>query len=67
MLSSSIGTQSGNDVIHGKFTFSMSPAAPTDAELKDGYTITATRNVVNEDTIFIYEINQNGFIRQVSP
>ena len=43
ILSGAIGTNSGADVIRGKFTISMVPAAPTDAELKNGYTITATR------------------------
>src|SRR4051794_16505384 len=45
LLSGSIGTPSGADVMRNKFTISMVPATPTDGQLRDGYTITATRNV----------------------
>jgi prepilin-type N-terminal cleavage/methylation domain-containing protein len=67
LLSNSIGTPSGNDVIHGKFIISMTPAAPTDAELKNGYTITATRDVTGEGVIYVYELTQSGEIRQILP
>ncbi len=62
-----LGQVSGNQIQHGKFVFEMSPAAPTDAELRQGYTITATRNVVSEGTIYRYELDQTGEIRQVLP
>jgi len=67
ILSSSIGTQIGNDIVRGKFTFSMSPAVPTDAELRNGYTVTATRNVLSEGVTYVYEVTQAGEIRQVLP
>ncbi len=67
ILSNSIGTPSGNDIIRGKFIFSMEPAAPTDLELKNAYTITATRNVAGEGVIYIYELTQSGDIRQILP
>ena len=67
ILSSSIGTQIGTDIIRGKFTISMAPAAPTDAELRNGFTITATRNVASEGVIYVYELTQAGEIRQVLP
>lgn len=67
ILSSSIGTQIGNDIVRGKFTFSMSPAVPTDAELRNGYTVTATRSVLNEGVTYVYEVTQAGEIRQVLP
>jgi len=67
ILSSSVGTQIGNDIVRGKFTFSMAPAVPTDAELRNGFTITATRNVTNEGVIYVYELTQAGEIRQVLP
>lgn len=67
IMSGSIGTPSGNEVNRGKFVFSMSPAAPTDAELRTGYTINATRNVTGEDVIYVYQLTQSGEIRQVLP
>jgi prepilin-type N-terminal cleavage/methylation domain-containing protein len=67
LLSNSIGTPSGNDVLRGKFTLSMVPATPTDAQLRDGYTITATRNITGEGVVYQYEVNQAGEIRQILP
>lgn len=67
LLSSSIGTNSGNDINRGKFVLSMSPAIPTDAELRNGYTITATRNIAGEGVTYVYELTQGGEIRQILP
>lgn len=66
-LSNSLGSVSGNTILHGKFVLEMAPAAPTDAELRNGYTITATRNVSGEGVVYKYEINQTGEIRQILP
>lgn len=66
VMSSAIGTQSGNDVIRGKWVMSMSPAIPTDAELREGFTIRATRDVVGEDQIYVYELTGRE-LRQVLP
>ena len=61
------GTLSGNSLIRGRFIFEMSPLNPTDAELKDGYTIVAsgTNGVVG--TPYIFRVDQTGEIVQVSP
>ena len=67
LLSSSIGTNSGNDINRGKFVLSMSPAVPTDQELRNGYTITATRNIAGEGVTYVYELTQGGEIRQILP
>jgi type IV pilus assembly protein PilE len=67
IMSNSIGTPSGNELIRGKFILAMVPAAPTDAELKNGYTITATRNVTGEGSVYVYELTQAGEIRQILP
>lgn len=66
-LSQSVGSVSGNQLTRGKFTFDMTPAAPTDAELRQGFTITATRNVSGEGVIYKYELTQQGDIRQILP
>ncbi len=67
LLSGSLGANSGNDVNRGKFVLSMVPAAPTDTELKNGFTITATRNIANEDQVFVYQLNQTGELTQILP
>lgn len=67
VLASSLGTPSGNEINRGKFVLSMTPAAPTDAELRNGYTVTATRNVNGEGVIYVYEVTQTGEIRQILP
>ncbi len=67
LLASAIGTNSGNEVTRGKFILSMTPASPTDAELRNGYTVTATRNVAGEGVVYVYQITQSGEIRQVLP
>ncbi|MFN0277254.1 MAG: type IV pilin protein [Pyrinomonadaceae bacterium] len=67
ILSGSIGTNSGPQINRGKFVLSMEPATPTDTELRDRYTIRATRNVAGEGVIYTYEITQQGDIRQISP
>ena len=67
IMSGSLGTPSGNDIMRGKYTISMSPAAPTDAQLRDGYTITATRNVSSEGVTYIYQVTQSGELTQILP
>ncbi|CAN5634524.1 hypothetical protein BH10ACI3_BH10ACI3_15500 [soil metagenome] len=67
ILSGGIGTNSGNDINRGRFVFSMTPATPTDAQLRTGYTITATRNVASEGVVYVYELTQTGEIRQILP
>ncbi|MEP6946122.1 MAG: prepilin-type N-terminal cleavage/methylation domain-containing protein [Acidobacteriota bacterium] len=67
LLSSSLGATSGNQLSRGKYTFEMTPAAPTDAELKDGFTIRATRSVASEGVTYQYELTQGGEIRQILP
>jgi len=67
LLSGAIGTPSGTDVIRNKFTLSMVPASPTDTQLRDGYTITATRNMAGEGVVYQYQLTQAGEIQQILP
>lgn len=67
ILGNGVGTVSGNTLTRNKFTMTMTPPAPTDLELKNGYTITATRNVNGEDTLYKYELTQAGDIQQILP
>ena len=67
LLADGIGTPSGSDLVRGKFVISMTPPNPTDLELKDGFLITATRNITGEGVIYQYELTQTGEIRQILP
>lgn len=67
IMSGSIGAPSGNDIIRGKYLLAMVPDDPTPEQLKSGYTITATRSIANETTIYIYNLDERGVIEQVFP
>ena len=68
MMGNGIGTLSGNQIIRGNyFVFEMTPPNPTDAELKNGYVISATRTASTADDVYKYEITENGVIRQIFP
>ena len=56
-----------NQVVKNQFVLEMVPPNPTNAELKDGYVITATRAVTGETTVFKYSVDHTGFISQILP
>jgi hypothetical protein len=63
-IGNSVGT---NQISKNQFTYEMVPATPTDAELREQYTITATRDVTGDTNIYQYEVTQSGEIRQLLP
>ena len=65
-LGNGIGTVVGDRIVRGKYVFEMSPIAPTDAELLNQYTVSATRDIAG-DVVYRYEIDQSGRIIQVLP
>ena len=65
--SNSLGTPSGDALVRGRFTIEMSPAAPSDAELRSTYTIVATGNFGVDGVPYVYRMNQSGEIVQVTP
>ena len=67
LMSGGIGTTIGSDVHRGRFVISMVPANPTDVELAEAYTMTATRTDPGEGVTYLYELTQSGVIRQVLP
>ena len=67
VMSGAIGTQIGTEVHRGRFVLAMVPANPTDAELREGYTMTATRTDPGEGITYLYELTQSGTIREVLP
>jgi len=67
IMSGNLGTPSGNDIIRGKYLLQMSPVSPTPAQLKDGYTITATRSIASETTVYVWELTATGEIQPITP
>jgi prepilin-type N-terminal cleavage/methylation domain-containing protein len=65
--SNTLGTMSGTDLIRGKFVFTMTPVSPTNAELRDGYEIVATKAVIGSEIPYVVSLNQTGYIDDVFP
>jgi len=66
MLGNALGTTAGDRVVRGRYTFEMNPVAPTDPELAQEFTITATR-AMSDDIVYKYELTQTGVIVQLEP
>ena len=67
-LSQNLGQSIGvNQVVKSHFLYEMVPATPTNAELKDTYTVTATRYGTGDTTIYKFSVDHTGFITQVLP
>ncbi len=60
-----LGTQSGNEIRRGVFTLSMSPASPTDAELKDNFEVIATKAATVSNTPCVLSVDASGFVVDV--
>ncbi len=62
-----LGRIVGTDMVRGKFTFQMNPVTPTDAELKDGYTVIATKPAQGADTRYVVSVDQTGLVTEIFP
>lgn len=67
IVAGGIGRTAGNQIFRKSFTFDMVPANPTPAELREGFTVLATRQIAGDPIIFQYELRQDGEIRQLQP
>jgi len=67
MMGNGLGAISGTQLFRYKYVIEMVPSAPTDTELKEGYTIRAIRDVPGEPFLYQYEISNDGKINQISP
>lgn len=61
------GTYSTNTIQRGKYTFTMSPVTPTDTELRENFTIIATRTIDGVDVPYSISIDATGEIVQIIP
>ena len=64
---SNFGTPSGSGLVKGRFVYEMSPLTPTDAELKDSYTIFATGINGVGGVPYVFKVTQTGEITQQTP
>lgn len=62
-----LGTVSGSPITlrRGNFTFQMSPDTPTDVQLRDHFTITATKPAMGADAPVVIQVNERGYITPV--
>ena len=61
------GTTSGNTILRGNFTFAMSPPAPANTDLRDDYTILATKTTDAAEVPYQISISASGEIIQIIP
>ncbi len=63
----SLGIFTAPNLTRGRFTYQMSPPAPTDAELKESYTVTATRSLGVNDSPYVISVSESGVIVPILP
>jgi prepilin-type N-terminal cleavage/methylation domain-containing protein len=66
-MSNGLGAPNGDQVVRGRYTFDMVPETPTDLQLRETYTITATRAVDGNEALYKYQIDQSGKITRIFP
>lgn len=69
VYSNGFGNTVGNTIVRNKYTFTMtgSSAPPTDLELKDSFTVIATRTVDNVEYPYVIQVTPSGEIEQILP
>lgn len=67
--SGGFGTVVGNSIVRNKYTYTMTgdTAPPTDTELKDKFTIVATRTIDNVENPYVITVSPSGEIEQILP
>ncbi len=61
------GTTNSNSIKRGNFTFSMSPVTPTDTDLRDDYTIIATKVIDAAEVPYVVSVSPSGEVVQLIP
>ena len=62
-----LGQTVGNEIHRGIYTFTMSPASPTDAELRDNFTVIASKASNYDNTPYVISLDASGQITQIFP
>lgn len=64
-VNNSLGTTVGNTINRGFFTLTMSPATPTDEELKSDYEVIATKAATTDNTPCVLSLKSSGLITEI--
>ncbi len=62
-----LGTTVGTEVQRGIYTFTMSPTSPTNAELRDNFTVIASKASSYDNTPYVISLDATGQITQIFP
>lgn len=62
-----LGTTVGNEVTRGIYTFTMSPASPTDTELRENFTIIASKASNYHNAPYVVSLDATGQITEIFP
>lgn len=62
-----LGTTVGSEIRRGIYTFSMSPANPTDTELRENFTVIASKASNYDSTPYVISLDASGQITQIFP
>jgi hypothetical protein len=62
-----LGATSGNTIVRGKYTFTMSPPTPSNSQLTSDYTVIATRTIDSSDVPYQITVSADGQIIQLLP
>lgn len=66
LVGNGLGAVVGDRIVRRNHIFEMTPLVPTDDDLRNEFTITATR-AIGDNTIYKYELTQSGEIVQILP
>lgn len=62
-----LGTTSGNTILRGNFTFTMSPPTPTNNDLNQDFTVIATKTTDAVEVPYQVSVSASGEIVQLIP
>ena len=65
MMGNGLGAVSGNRLIRNQFVLEMVPANPTDTELRNGFTINASRD--DSGITYRFQLTESGRVMRVLP
>ncbi len=63
-VNNTLGTTTGNTIVRGFFTFTMTPTNPTDNDLKSDFEVIATK-AGNDDTPCVLSLKSSGVITEI--
>lgn len=62
-----LGVTGPTSITKGRFIYEMTPLSPTDADLKDSYTVTASGTNGVAEAPYVFRLDHSGEIVQITP